>query len=591
MIGALLVLLTWALLLGVWMIVGAAATSPRITANAGDLRTRLRRSIWWGFALFTLAVLAVGIWFPLGSAQALIVVVAILAPIAALGAVSLLRNEPHRKNTATPSPIAAPSMLSRRLLAGALAIAVVYLAWAALGPVTNYDTGLYHLGAIRYAADYPTISGLANLYFPFGYNNAQFPLAAFLGNGPWGGEGYRLLNGLLFAGLVADLFLRGRSRSLGTYVLLVGSVVVAIPMVALDDYWITSPTSDSSVFILTMVAVVYLADGLAKARSAPNKAGADLLVALVLAVLTVTLRPLMAVFALAMLAVVIYVQLRKTPGAGRPRLPGRAWALWAGLAAALATVQSARDYLLSGWLQYPLSLLPFNVPWRAPDPVWNRTPTLGAARDPSDLWAATEGYAWIGPWLGRLPSQWEAYLLALLLLAAAVGLFTARGLIRLRVLVVALIPVIALDVLWFLASPPSFRFAWGPLFALGVIPLGAALQAWHRARTPRPTTLATATMTVAALAVLAITAVTAIWRSDPQTRTTAVEWRLGGVALSFPATPITEAPVTERTLDSGLTVLIPTESDQCWANYPLCTAQLESTVALRGADIAEGFAP
>ncbi|HEY7823088.1 MAG TPA: hypothetical protein VIG24_09655, partial [Acidimicrobiia bacterium] len=343
-------------------------------------------------------------------------------------------------------------------------------------------------------------------------------------------------------------------------------------------------------------AVAYLADGLAKATHAPSKAGADLLVALVLAVLTVTLRPLMTIFALAMLAVVAYVHFQRSTHLGRPRLPWRGWALWAALAAALAAVQSVRDYLISGWLQYPLSLFPFDVPWRAPDPVWNRTPTLGAARDPSDLWAATEGYGWIGAWLARLPSQWEAYLLALLLVCAALALFTARNHLRVRVLVLALIPVATVVLLWFLASPPSFRFVWGPLFALGVIPLGAALQAWQRdrtartPRTPRPT-LATATITVAALAVLAITAVTAIWRSDPQTRTTAIEWRLGGLALSLPATPITEAPVTERTLDSGLTVLIPTESDQCWDNYPLCTAQLESTVSLRGADIADGFAP
>lgn len=586
MIGALLVLLTWALLLGVWTITGAAATSPRIAENAGSLRIRLRRSMWWGLALFTLVVLAVGIWFPLGGSTALIVVLAILIPIAAIGVASVRRQVSRRSKKPPNSTIA----WSRRLLLGALTIAVVYLAWAALGPVTNYDTGLYHLGAIKYAAESPTITGLANLYFPFGYNNAQFPLAAFLGNGPWGGEGYRLVNGLLFAGLVTDLILRARSRSLGTYVLMVGSVVVAVPMVALDDYWIASPTSDSSVFILTTVAVAYLADGLAKAKHSPAKAGPDLMVALVLAVLTVTLRPLMAVFALAMLAVVVYVQLSKSPRIGRPRLPGRAWALWVGLAAALATIQSFRDYRLSGWLQYPLSLWPFDVPWRAPDPVWNRTPTLGAARDPSDLWTATEGYAWIGPWISRLPSQWEAYLLALLLIAAAVGLFTARGAIRPRVLVLALIPVITVDLLWFLASPPSFRFAWGPLFALGVIPGGAVLQAWHRTPAPR-TTLTTTAITGAALAVMAITAVTAVWRSDPQTRTIAIEWRIGALALSLPATPITDAPVMERTLDSGLTVVIPTESDQCWDNYPLCTAQLEATVALRGPDIAGGFTP
>ena len=587
MIGALLVLLTWALLLSVWMITGAAATSPRINANAGDLRTRLRRSMWWGLALFTLVVLAVGIWFPLGSATAAVLIIAVLAPFAAFGVTSLMRNKPL---TAPERSSSRSFTLCRGLLVGALAIATIYLAWAALGPVTNYDTGLYHLGAIRYAADYPTIPGLANLYFPFGYNNAQFPLAAFLGNGPWGGEGYRLVNGLLFAAMVTDLILRSRSRSLGTYVLIVGSVVVAVPMVALDDYWITSPTSDSAVFILTMVAVAYLADGLAKATSVPNRAGADLMVALTIAVVTVTLRPLMAIFVLAMLAVVIYVQLRNSRHIGPALIRWPGWAGWVGLSAALAAVQSARDYLLSGWLQYPLSVWPLNVPWRAPDPVWNRTPTLGAARDPSDLWAATEGYGWIGAWISRLPTQWETYLLVLLLVTAAIGVLTTRGAVRLRVLVLALIPVITVDLLWFLASPPSFRFAWGPLFALGVLPLGAVLQAWGNGPAVR-TRVHTATIGVAALSVVVITAVTALWRSDPHTRTSAIEWRLGAVGLSLPATPITEAPVIERSLESGLTVLIPTESDQCWNNYPLCTAQLEPTVSLRGSGIAEGFAP
>ena len=155
-------------------------------------------------------------------------------------------------------------------------------------------------------------------------------------------------------------------------------------------------------------------------------------------------------------------------------------------------------------------------------------------------------------------------------------------------MMLVLIPVIAVDLLWFVASPPSFRFAWGPLFALGVVPLGAVLQGWQRSPIPRPK-LAGAAITLVALAVLAVTTVTAIWRSDPQTRTAAIEWRVGGFALSLPATPITEAPVIERTLDSGLTVLTPTDSDQCWNNYPLCTAQLESTVSLRGSDIADGF--
>lgn len=587
MIGVLLVLLTWTALLVIWTISGAAATTARITPNAGNFRTRARRSLWWGLAIFTLIVLTVGFFLPLRSAAAALAVIVLLAPLATIGIRSLIRT---RRSTAKSTNTNTP--LARRLLIGALLIATGFLAWAALGPVTNYDTGLYHLGAIGYAGDYPTIPGLANLYFPFGYANAQFPLAAFLGNGPWGGEGYRLLNGLLFAALATDLALRGRSRSLGSYVLVVGAVVVAVPMVALEDYWITSPTSDSAVFISSTVSIAYLADGLSRSSRKPNHAaaaGADLLVALVLAVLTVTLRPLMAVFALAMLAVVLTVQIRGRKGSSGPRIPRAAWGLGIVLAAALGGIQTLRDYRLSGWLQYPLSIGPFPVPWRAPDPVWNRTPTLGAARDPADLWAATEGWNWIGAWIARLPSQWETYLLVLILLAAVIAAIPVRRNFPTRVVLLVLTPVLTVDLVWFFASPPSFRFAWGPIFALGVVPLGAALWAWDR-RDSRPA-LDQPAILAASLAVLAITAFTAITRSDPLTRTDTIEWQLAGLSVSLPATPIADAPVTERTLDSGLQVLIPTESDQCWTNYPLCTAQLESTVALRGDGIADGFTP
>ena len=73
--------------------------------------------------------------------------------------------------------------------------------------------------------------------------------------------------------------------------------------------------------------------------------------------------------------------------------------------------------------------------------------------------------------------------------------------------------------------------------------------------------------------------------TEPRTMT------VGPMSLSYVVTPIPEAPTREQLLTSGLTVLMPTESDQCWNTYPLCTAQLEATVGLRGATMQEGFHP
>lgn len=567
-IGTLFVLMTWALVIALWIAVGYAL--------AGSTGSRARRGMWWGSALFTSAVLIAGVMAPLRSAAALGIVGLLLFPFITAGVLTRLKYKRRAARTGQPDLLLWP-------LIAVAAIAMGYLAWAALGPVTNYDTGLYHLGAIRYAGDFATIPGLANLYFPFGYNTAQFPLGAFLGNGPWQGEGFRLLNGLLLCAMVVDLVLRYRSRSVGTFILAVGVVVTMVPMVALDDYWVTSPTADTAVMIVTIVSVAYLADGLTRRRAG----SADLAVAMVLAVITVTLRPLMAVYAIGVLLVVVFAQRYSAR-----RLSPRSWLTVLGIAAVLGVIQSVRDYLLSGWLQFPLSVFAFDVPWRTADPVSNRTPTLGAARDPLDLWAAAEGWGWIGTWMSRLPSQWEPFLLALMILVAALLLIPVRSHVRWRVLVAVLAPALLVDIVWFLFSPPSFRFAWGPLFAPGIVLIGFALHTWFNNRqTTVRIDVSVWAIRGGALAVLVITVVTALFRSDPGTRSDRITWQLGPITLALPATPIVLPEVREQELASGLVVTIPTPSDQCWVVYPLCTAQLAPTVQQRGTSIGDGFIP
>ncbi len=133
-----------------------------------------------------------------------------------------------------------------------LVVAQAYLALAALGPLTNYDSGLYHLGAVEYSRLFPAIPGLASVYSPLGYATAEFPLAAALSAGPWGSEGLRLANGLLMAALALDVALRalqGR-RGPGFFVAAVGLVAAWVPLLALSDYWVTSPSQDTAALVV-----------------------------------------------------------------------------------------------------------------------------------------------------------------------------------------------------------------------------------------------------------------------------------------------------------------------------------------------------
>lgn len=592
-VGAGLVLLTWALaailvtLLGLWP----------ATLGARDRGDALRRSLWWGLSIAVVVVLALSLIIPLGSPVALTTMV-LLALVAGAAGVHRWHRLPRCTGDSQQSWV-------RWLVIGAVGASVIYLAVAALGPVTNYDTGLYHLGALRYQQEFGLVPGIANLYFPLGYGNSVIPFSSFLGSTPWQENGFRLFNGLLLVLLATELVVRLRRRSWtpGTWLLIAALGFVWIPMVALSDYWVTSPTSDSSILILTTVAVAYLAD----AAVAPAvRQASGLAVALVVSWVLVSMRPTMVVFALVTLAVAVILTLHRrragrADGAMPPLLIGVGL-----IGVAIAVLQVARDRILSGWLQYPLSVLSFDVPWQAADPVGYRTATLGAARDPEDLWAAAESWNWIPAWLSRAPTQWEFWLAILIATGSAILALAAhhyRVPWRPRALLLALAPSLLATAAWFVASPPAFRFIWGPLFTLVALPGAFAADGLtrgtpteqtqgrrHQPAATRMAAVATGATMLAAAGLLGVVAFSAVARLDTASMTEEQQLSLGPITVPYRVTPIPVPPVSAGTLDSGLEVLFPIESDQCWAVYPLCTAQIEPTVRMLGPTIGDGFA-
>ena len=589
--GVALVLASWSVCVAVLATLGLpTALLLSRGPSAFNPSTVLRHAGWWGLITVTLFAYAANLVWPLGSASTSVALGLLLVVAGVLGWVLFIRRTRGRSGRTRSRP--------RRLgwwwtLFAALTAAQLFLALAALGPVTNYDSGLYHLGAIAYAREFPTIPGLANLYFPFGYGNAEFPLAALAGNGPWGAEGYRLLNGLVMLLAALDLGLRiaRRRGAPGTWVLLVGVVAAWVPLIALVDYWVTSPTQDSSVFVVTLVASAYLADAVLGRRDWTASAAT----ALGLGVLLVLLRPTMVVY-LAVSAACVVVLAVRLSRARPPDVPGRV--RFAGVVVAVTAVlaglvATARDALLSGWVQYPLSILPLDVPWRAADPAPQRLATLGFHRDPSTMWESAEGWGWVGRWLARLPAQWETYELALLALVAvallALAARTGRG-GRWPAMLLSAAPAVAAALAWWLWTPPSFRFGWGPLVALWAIPAGWSL--WRLTRRPIATRKrwAMAGLVGATVPVLAVTVVTVAARFDPGGLTEARTWSLG-VQIPYRVAPVARPLVTPDLLPSGLAITRPVESDQCWTEWPMCTPDPSPGLRLRGETFDAGLLP
>lgn len=569
--GALLVLVTWGLVIAGLAIIGAplSALSHRHALSWTDVR----RGLWWGLTLAAILVMVVSPALPLGSRW---VLVGFLGLVILGGAATLLL---VRHRGWVHVLVWRGSTFIVLVMAGA---AVIYLAVAALGPVTNFDSGLYHLTAISVARDIGAVPGLANLHAPLGYANASFPMAAALGSGPWGTEGFRLLNGLVIVAVLTDLVGRWaeRRRTAGAYGLLVGSVVLVVPMVALSDYWVTSPSQDSAVFAVTVAASAMVMNAVARSR----ERYAELSTALVASVLLVLLRPTMGAYAGGILVVGVILAARSTratPGVREWRRPLLLVVVFA-LAGALAQV--IRDYVLSGWLLYPLSIWNFDVDWRAVDPVGLRTATLGYHRDPTDLWNAAEGWSWAGPWLGRLPAQWETWLV-IVLLATAVGTALycrhVNVTIRWRPMVLAMVPSILMVMVWWTVTPPSFRFAWGPLFTTLTIPIGWML--WRACRTftggsghRRETGVASAAGTLT----LVVVAFCAVARLDVASIDAERTWTLG-LRVPFAVAPVAESKVTAVDLGRGLVVDVPDQGFACWDVSPLCTPEPDGQVGFR----------
>ena len=563
--GVVLVLVSWLTVLIVIVAAGSYPTRVLMPASAGW--QRLRYSMWLGLAIMVLWVLVIGFFAPVVSLTAVL-------PLLGWAVISVILS--HPKFTFAP-------IRGVRAYLALLAAAVVtgYFSLSALGPVTNYDSGLYHLGAIKYSGEFGTVTGLANLYPGLGYATAEFPLAAFLNNLFLGVQGFRILGGLIAVLLLIEVLARWLAprvkRGPGDFVALVAITSFLVPMLWTADFWVTSPAQDFAAAALAIASAGYIVDALSTRRSEGNDSREvtyDLRIAVVLVALVIMFRPTMVLWALVMVVVISVVAWH-----------GQRSTIWflAGTGLVVTTVISARDFVLSGWLQYPLPLFPLPVPWRAPDPTILRDATLGFHRDPKAIWESATTFDWIGPWVGRLPGYWETYLFGGLGLLAVILFYMGRHSGRTfngRDLATAISPSVIAIIGWFFLSPPSFRFAWGMWFSLLGILVGVAL--W---RVPQKI-LRNNVGVVAAGGLITVSALAYVVKFD----SAAINQQfLTPLGLNIAVASIELPAVEQKTSEAGFDYVSPITSDQCWDVYPLCTPGGAPQLQFRGDGIESGF--
>ncbi len=611
---SLAVLLTWALALAWFCVVGAWAGA--LARPAVGVLGAVRVSLWIGFGVVTAFVLAAGLIWPLrGSAAVAASIVLTVVAVAIWVLVRLRRG-----------PVAAAGLVLTRswwavVPVLALVVVAVVAAHSVFGPVTNYDTGLYHLNAIQYAQDFPTIHGLANLHTRLGTNVSAFNLAAFGSNTFWGDDAFRLVAGLFVMTGFADVALRvldGGARTWrrpGTYVLVL-ALAAAIPLLLHDPgYRIASPSPDTMAMVVTIVAGAYLVDALATREHAWTA------VAIVVAALAASTRTqLWVVFAMTAVVLLVSWALARRRHE-RPDLGSRALVV-AGSVLAVATgvLMAVRDVILSGWLLFPASYLPMPVDWRVPKAAADSTRDwiLSWARDTSvgpDKTLAS--WYWLGSWFTRtLEDNWVRAGLALLVVGVIVWAVAAVAGRRLGagqaddqadkadqsptggvggwpVLVLALLPTLAGLGAWFFTAPDP-RFAWGSLLLLGAIPAGLAFVRlrvlWPTFGDDRPGPAG-----VIATGLLALVAVpygvaqaraagdlTAAIPTEIRT------YEAGPVTVVAAVAPLARPPIEAYRLGDGNDIGLTQGGDQCWAFTP-CMPYPNDALRFRGPTLADGF--
>ena len=592
---AIAVTATWLVLTAAFVMAGLWTTLffPGLSHLA-----RIRIALWLGLAQVTVLLIAFNFFAPLGSVTSLWL-------IAALGLLSLTVWLIRRGWKLARTRTSWKAFWWTLIPIAALLLSVSYLAHAFAGPLTNYDAGLYHINAIQYAAEYPTIPGLANLHSRLGTNTTSTLISAILAATPWGIEAFRLLVGLFVFVFVIDLILRlldTRQRATtapGTIFMLLAAAGSIPFMLSEASGVVTSPTSDTISMIFVVVTVAYVIDAFWTRNSAWST------VAAVLAVLAATMRTQLWVFTVLVILVLIVHALRSSQRSRDWRNNRVFIAIGAALIALLGIGMMLRDLILSGWLLFPATLFPMPVDWRVVDPSGGREWILSWAREPGGSpEVVLNSWSWLWPWVTRSATDWAIQLAAGALLSSiliwlvvrfnstrskdSASLTTPVGV---KGLLVLMIPVIASIGVWFFTAPDP-RFAWGPIVALGLIPLTLAITRLAQLFTaPKGSVAITAlvasfmTLVIAGPAISNLLQIRGSVTDNFELRT----YSFGPITVNANVTPVESATIVEFQLNDGNVILTPIQDDRCHLSFPACRPYPDPTMQFRGDSIEDGF--
>src|SRR5262245_13008081 len=125
-----------------------------------------------------------------------------------------------------------------------LLIVFVVILYRSSGPITNADSGAYHLPFVRWIESHAVVKGLANVHSRFGFNSQYLVLCAVYGFSFLYQETIHALNGYILFAFLCILLLAG-DRYSSSQSRLLSFVRLFIAVIAANMIWgVTSLTPD-----------------------------------------------------------------------------------------------------------------------------------------------------------------------------------------------------------------------------------------------------------------------------------------------------------------------------------------------------------
>jgi hypothetical protein len=481
-------------------------------------------------------------------------------------------------------PAAAGYVLHRKLLSrrrrrglqrqrAAVVAAIVVLltsivvAYSAFDNVVLYDTGLYHLQAVKWMARYPVVIGLGNLHTRFGYNNSVHLFGAYTDT-LWEGVAVHIANGFLLTLALThwftEIFLartpRGRLRQ--------AFCLFTLPWL-LVKIWSGEVASLSTDLPLTIFSFVFMLELISMPGTSRHRVMLPLTSIMTLAAVATTTK--LGGMALLIVAGVIVLWL------ARKQLVTRVWLVALTLPAVLLLTWVARGVILSGWLVYPvIGRLPLS--WAVPAKMANFD--YGNIQSWSRMWktgpevlAAHNFWWWFGPWLDGFRAAREFMLLVVS--TALLAWRSAHGPTRSAIRAAGEWGAIAaclLGMIEWVTGAPDLRYGnfWFWLLpAVLFAPMVVNAMSDSRSR----------------IAIVALSIVLCAWSGGFAFHVNVSVPKLWG------RPPAPQRTKTMHNITGQTDVLLPTVDDRCFDEALPCTPQPGVQILRDPTDLGAGFIP